>query len=386
MQSPLVRRIIRTFSTQVGCQIIAILTGIVIARLIGPAGKGFTSYAMTAVNLVSVFFFGFSDAVLYQFGKQQHPARAVHAAVLRVIVVSLAILVPVFVAVAIAVPSQRPLAAAAAVLPFALYVQLSTPFLLVRDNILLTNVRALTQSLGTAVLTIPLLLLAHLGLNAVVGVWILFYVVMAAQSAWGVRPILASSPPMDEAPRELAGEQVHFGMRAAGASVAGYCNVRVNVIIVSVMLSTTALGWYTLAIASGEMLWQVSRALLWPALSRIGSDPQPQSAQLVARLTRNTFAIVGTLGVIAWAIGPWLMIHVYGEAFAPAGDALRWALPGLVTYAVEAALTQFIMLQLVRPFTLIWIQGAATALCAAVTIATIHRFGIVAAAASTSIT
>jgi O-antigen/teichoic acid export membrane protein len=386
MPSLLVKRIIRTFSTQVGCQIIGIVTGVVVARLIGPAGKGFASYAITAVNLVSVFFFGFSDSVFYQFGKQQHPARAVHAAMLRVIFVALSILIPVFVVTAVVVPSQRPLAAAAAVLPFALYVQLSTPFLLVRDQILLTNIRALTQSFGTALLTIPLLLLAHQGLGAVIGVWIFFYVVMAVQSAWGVRPILASSPPADEAPRELAAEQVRFGLRAAGASVAGYCNVRVNVVIISIMLSTSALGWYTLAIASGEMLWQVSRALLWPALSRIGSDPQPQSAQLVARLTRNTLTIVGGLGVIAFAIGPWLIVHVYGEAFAPAGDALRWALPGLVTYAAEAALTQFIMLQLVRPFTLIWIQGASTVLCASITIATIHQFGIVAAAASTSFT
>jgi O-antigen/teichoic acid export membrane protein len=162
--------------------------------------------------------------------------------------------------------------------------------------------------------------------------------------------------------------------------------VRVNIIIVSIMLSPTALGWYALAIASGEMLWQVSRALLWPALSRIGSDPQPQSAALVARLTRNTLALVGGLGIIAAAIGPWLITHVYGEAFTPAGDALRWALPGLVTYAVEAALTQFIMLQLVRPFTLIWIQGVATVMCATITIATIQHFGIVAAAASMSLT
>jgi O-antigen/teichoic acid export membrane protein len=386
MPSLLVKRIIRTFSTQVGCQVIGILSGIVVARMIGPAGKGFASYASTAVNLVAVFFFGFADSIFFQFGKQKHPARAVHAAAIRILTVACAVLVPIFVAIAILVPSQRPLAAAAAVLPFALYAQLSTPFLLVRDNILLTNIRAFTQSLGTAVLTIPLLIFAHLGLPAVIGIWILFYIISALQSALGVRSILAGSAPAHEAPKELAGQQVRFGMRAAGASVAGYCNVRVNIIIVSLMLSTTALGWYTLAIACGEMLWQVSRALLWPALGRIGADPFAESAQLVARLTRNTFIIVGGLGVIAFILGPWLIVHVYGQAFAPAGNALRWILPGLTAYAIEAALTQFIMLQLVRPFTLIWIQGAATVLCASITIATIHQFGIIAAAASTSFT
>jgi O-antigen/teichoic acid export membrane protein len=386
MKNALVSRIIGTFSTQVGCQLITIVSGVVVARMIGPAGKGFASYALTAVSLVSVFFYGFADSVFLQFGKQKHPPDAVHAATTRIILFASAILIPIFFGIAIAVPSQRPLAVAAVVIPFALYMQMATPFLLVRENILLTNVRAITQSLGTAIFTIPLLLFTHLGLSAVLGVWIAFYIIGALQSAWGVRPILASSDPATEVPRDLAAAQFRFGMRAAGASVAGYCNVRVNVVIVSVMLSTSALGWYTLAIASGEMLWQVSRAFLWPALGRVGGDEFSQAAQLVAKLTRNTFAIVGGLGVIAFLIGPWLIVHVYGQPFAPAGDALRWALPGLIAYAVELALTQFIMLQLGRPITLIWIQGIATAVCALITIATVAHYGVVAAAASTSIT
>jgi len=386
MQHTLIQKIVRTFSTQIGCQIIAILAGVVVARTIGPSGKGFASYASTAVNLVAVFFFGFADSIFFQFGKQKHPARNVHAATIKILSIALLVLVPIFIVIAVLVPSQRPLAAAAVVLPFALYAQMATPFLLVRDNILLTNIRAFTQSLGTAVFTIPLLLFAHLGLAAVVGIWILFYIVSAIQSAIGVRTILANSPPPDKTTKSLVPEQLHFGMRAAGASVAGYCNVRVNIVIVSVMLSTTALGWYTLAIACGEMLWQVSRALLWPALGRIGGDPFQESARLVARLTRNTLLIVGGLSVIAFVAGPWLIEHVYGKAFAPAGDALRWILPGLAAYAIEAALTQFIMLQLIRPVTLIWIQSVATILCAGLTIISIHTFGIIAAAASTSIT
>ena len=57
MNSSLARNIVRTFSTQIGCQLIAVLSGIVIARMIGPSGKGFFSYAATAVSFVSVFFY-----------------------------------------------------------------------------------------------------------------------------------------------------------------------------------------------------------------------------------------------------------------------------------------------------------------------------------------
>jgi O-antigen/teichoic acid export membrane protein len=128
------------------------------------------------------------------------------------------------------------------------------------------------------------------------------------------------------------------------------------------------------------MLWQVSRAFVWSALGRIGSDPFDVAAALVARLTRNTLAIVGLLGIVAFIAGPWLIIHVYGERFSPAGSALRWVLPGLVAYAAEVALTNFIILQLV------WVQSIAATFCAALTIVTARHFGIVAAAAATSLT
>ncbi len=386
MNNTLARNIVRTFSTQVACQAIAVLSGIVIARAIGPAGKGYVSYAATAVSFVSVFFYGLSDAVLYQFGKKQYSARVVNTIAVRIFFGILAVVIPIFVVVAIWIPSQRPLAAAAAALPFAMYLQVVTPFLMVRDDILLVNLRALSQSVSTAVCTIPIILLTHLGLSAVIGVWVFFYIVAAGQSWWAMRPILASSAPSEVDPNDVMREQLHFGLRAAGGATAGFMNMRVSILVVSVMFSPAALGWYTLAIGTGELLWQVSRAFVWSALGRIGSDPFPDAAALVARVTRNTLAIVGSLGVAAFIFGPWLIVRVYGENFAPAGDALRWALPGLIAYAAEVALTKFVVLQLGRPMIAIWVQTGGTLLCAAGSISLAHHFGIVGAAASTSVT
>jgi O-antigen/teichoic acid export membrane protein len=94
MKNSLARSIIHTFSTQVGSQVIAVRAGVLIARTIGPSAKGFFSYAGTTVNLVAVFFLGFGDALMFQFGKQKRPARAVHGAVMRVVTCVLAVVIP----------------------------------------------------------------------------------------------------------------------------------------------------------------------------------------------------------------------------------------------------------------------------------------------------
>jgi O-antigen/teichoic acid export membrane protein len=385
MKNSLARRVIHTFSTQVGSQVVPVLAGVLIARTIGPSAKAFFSYAGTTVKLVAVFFLGFGDAVMFQFGKQKLPARAVHAAVMRVVICVLAVVIPLFLIIAYVVPSQRPLAAAAAMLPFAIYTQLTTPLLLVREKIAFLNIRTIAQSLGTARVTVALLLFTNTGITAVLGAWLLFGAVAALQSAWGVAPILASSEAGTRA-SEIVGEQVRFGSRAAGASVAGFLNTRIDIFVVSIMFAPATLGWYTLAIASGELMWQVSRAFVWPALGRIGSDSFDDSTALVARLTRNTLTIVGCLGIVAFITGPWLIVHVCGAAFTPSGSALRWALPGLVAYAAEVALTNFINLRLQRPLAIVWVQSVSAALCAGLTFATAARFGIVGAAAATSLT
>jgi O-antigen/teichoic acid export membrane protein len=125
---------------------------------------------------------------------------------------------------------------------------------------------------------------------------------------------------------------------------------------------------------------------VWSALGRIGSASQPEAAARVARITRNTLAIVGSCGLVAFIAGPWLIVHIYGAGFAPSGSALRWALPGMVAYAAEVALTNFIVVQLARPLTLVWVQSTSAIVCAGLTFAAAGRFGIVAAAASTSLT
>jgi hypothetical protein len=118
MKISLARSIVHKFSTKVRSQVIAVLGGVLIARTIGPSAKGFVSYAKTAVNLVAVFFLGFRDAVMFQFGKQKLPARAVHGAVMRVVICVRAVVIPLLLIIAYVVPSQRKLAAAAARCPW----------------------------------------------------------------------------------------------------------------------------------------------------------------------------------------------------------------------------------------------------------------------------
>ena len=77
---------------------------------------------------------------------------------------------------------------------------------------------------------------------------------------------------------------------------------------------------------------------------------------------------------------------IYGRAFAEAGPVLQILMPGLVVYAVESFLGYFIRVQVRRPLLIFAIQMVSSLACVAITLLTIHRFGIAGAAFATSVT
>ena len=101
---------------------------------------------------------------------------------------------------------------------------------------------------------------------------------------------------------------------------------------------------------------------------------------------RSVVALQVVLGIVLFVAGPWLIVHVYGAAFAGAGTVLRILLPGLVVYAVETFLGYFILVQVRRPLLLFAVQGTSAVLCAVLTLLLLPRFGMNGAAAATTVT
>jgi len=155
---------------------------------------------------------------------------------------------------------------------------------------------------------------------------------------------------------------------------------------VSLMLGARELGFYTLSVGLAEMIWQLSSPLCIAAFPRIAIDDAGSAVAFTARLIRHILAIVVPIGVVCFIAAPPLISLVYGRAFAPAGEAVRWILPGVVAYAVEVPLGYYLLVRLRRPWTIVVIQSVSVVLCAAIAAVLIKPYGINGAAAATSLT
>jgi O-antigen/teichoic acid export membrane protein len=217
----------------------------------------------------------------------------------------------------------------------------------------------------------------------VLAIWTLGYVAGAFVVWSGLRDIARIAGGAAVAASLRA--QRAFAMRSSSAALMTFFSVRLEVFIVSAVFSGTNLGEYTLALAAGEVMWQVSRAVSWSAYGRVATLPFDEAAALTARITRTVVAFEVVMAIVLFIAGPWLITFVYGPLFAPAGGLLRILLPGMAIYAADAILTYFISVKAENPGYVMRIEAATLTICVIVTLATIKPLGIYGPALATTL-
>jgi O-antigen/teichoic acid export membrane protein len=384
-QPNILRQTFLTFCGQSGGYVVTILTGIVVARTLGPAGKGIVALAMLLLAIFTTYGDGIQSAIMYQCGNRGEPAKLVYGAALRLIG---AVFLPLSFALLIvgyAVPRFATLIFVAIAIPFSVYVQVANSFLLMRNQVGATIVIGAFGTFGYALVVVPALLVWHAGANAILGIWAVMYIAAAAYAWIRVSAMIPPSAARSTTAAVLF-EQARFGFKSGSISVATFLNLRVDVFIVGVMLDARTLGIYSLSVATAELLWQLSRPLSWSTIGRIAVAERAAAIQLTASVTRNTLAVVAVAAAVLFAIAPAAIAFVYGGAYVESGYVLRWLIPGAVCYAANGTIGYYVATREGKPLTIFIQQSASVITCAVITAATLHVIGIYGAALATSVT
>jgi O-antigen/teichoic acid export membrane protein len=232
---------------------------------------------------------------------------------------------------------------------------------------------------------VPALLIWHIDAHAVLGIWAAMYLLGGAYALSRISRAVPS--PLERGTtREVLLEQALFTLKSGSLSVAGFLNLRVDVFVVGLMLDTRTLGIYSLAVATAELLWQLSRPLGWTTLGRIAAAERSVAIALTATVARNVLAVEAVAGAVLFAIAPAAIAFVYGTSYTESGYVLRWLIPGVVVYAASGTLGYYVMVKEGKPLTIFFIQAGSVVACAALTASTLHVIGIFGAALATSVT
>jgi O-antigen/teichoic acid export membrane protein len=382
--SDIPRKSVETFGIRLLTQVVGTLTSVLIARTLGPYGRGIFSYVSSVLAILVTFNAGQSMAISWQYGRLKHPSQNVLAAMLRILVILAVPLVLTIAILALTLKNQRPLLAVALATPFAFFAQMATAFQLTDGKVRVVNVQNLISTLGFLLIVTPVLIFFHVGVEGMLAVWACSYTFSAAYAAVMLRPYMGKHPGV-KADAAQVKQQAIFGIKASANSLVALLNFRIDVFLVLFFLGVKALGIYSVAVGAGEVVWQLTRPLALTAFGRINSGTLAESTRLTAKCVRHSMALVTATCVILYFVGPTLISFLYGPAFRDAGFVLRVLLPGIVAYSMTPFFSTFFSQQLSRPSIPLVILSISTVVCAVITAAMIRSLGMVAGAIGTSV-
>jgi O-antigen/teichoic acid export membrane protein len=379
---PLFRRLladaVRVFFGQTAATAATIVAGVVIVRTVGPTGKGSLAFAATIVTLLTTAFSGVTTAAVIAIARGHAKRAQAENATLRAALIAGGAAALVLVPLGLLTHRDALVWAAAAAAP-ALVTGAAVMLLQYRREIGRAIGVQQIASTGAAFAGAAVVLLG----GGIAGAFACWVAALAIAALLGRRR-LGEGPVVDRAAGDAA--FVRIGVTTTLLAVAAYLNLTIDVYIVAGTRTAVELGIYTLGIASGQMLWDLGRSLVWPALGPIADLPREEAVLLVTRLFRQIVAVVGIAAIAAWFVGPLAIRLVYGERFAGSAEILRTILPGIVAMAAELPLGSFVLLALGEARALLALQIASTLTCGAMCLVALPRFGLVAAAFTTSAT
>ena len=377
---------------------LGIATSVLIARSVGPTGKGsFDLIIATAALLVMVLSLSLPPGITYVVaqGKVSSNVLASHLVLVSILQALLALVIVSLLRVTgysqIFLPDWG-LWIIAGLVAY-VWVEMLNKFwgsiLAGRQQIAIVNnselVGRLTQFLMLFIVAGGLYLS-----DKRLSVGLLFLVSVSANILIGGL-LLSSLGPKFELSRDFSGLKaaIAFALPCYGANTAQFLNYRLDVFVVGFFAGATSVGRYTLAVSLGQLLWLMSNSVASVLLPKVAAasdvgDSANDSVAHTARVTRLSLWATG-VGALALALLATQAIPMlYGEAFRPSISALLWLLPGIVIFSIANVLVAYIA-GIGKPHLNLWVSGISLIITIALDLVLIPKLNIVGASIASTV-
>lgn len=168
-------------------------------------------------------------------------------------------------------------------------------------------------------------------------------------------------------------------------NVVGLLNYRASLFLVEHFHGLSAVGTYSVAVTSAELLWLLSSSVTVSVYARIGHPDTRIAASMTVQAVRinvlSTLLAAPVLLTLAWWALPWVMGPAYQASLMP----LAALLPGVAAYAAASSLSAFYTNHLGRPQLSGAIAGLSLSISFVLGLVLVPRWGAVGAGVASSL-
>ena len=328
-------------------------TGVLIARDLGPAGRGELTAIMNVPALATtVFALGCGQAAAYHLAR--HPADGG-----RLMGTWLAILLPTSLAalllVELALPAlfaeqtaeaERLARLYALTLVLGLGAELLMGIVLGAQDFMYFNFLRILTPLATLVAYVALWLAGEFTVESALAANVVLAVVLFSSTS--SRPFRRHG--LHRPDRALARATAWYGIRAHSTTFLGIVNGRLDILIMPAFLAASLVGEYAVATNLSWIVVTVGGALSSLVLPASAARGGVAGRRTVLYAFHATVAVSVLLALALGVIGGRAVELLYGSAFSASVEPLRIMLPGCVLYAAAMVLASGLYAEN-RPFT-----------------------------------
>lgn len=343
------RDIAGTVATRFALLPLTLASGVIIARVLGPSGRGVYATVVTVAELaVLLGALGVGKAVIYYIARERDPdgrysGTAFWIGLFNGLLLSVALVAFALLLAPHALPGV-PTTAMLLAAPWGILAMLRGVWegeLRGFQRNRAVNVIALVYSGSFLGLMAAVAFADELDPEAAVALRVVAATIAAAAACLWARSRARSGTPRFES--SAARALIVFGIPYAVIGLAQNMNYRFDVLMIQGFLDNAQVGLYTVATSTVEMLWYLPMAVGFVLFPRVAGVSEDQAAREAAVLSRWTFAVVAGGAILLGLLAGSLITLVYGSAFSGSVTALRILLAGVAMNCWYQVLSGYLM-------------------------------------------
>jgi O-antigen/teichoic acid export membrane protein len=337
-----------TLGTRIATFVLSVVTNVLLARALGPEGRGVYAVAVLIPGLVGLLLgFGISPANVYHYSKKLVSAdELIGIATATALALGLAFYLVLFAFIRLSGSSSVAgikstfLLVSCVSVPFLLQTASLQGLLIGAERFVLYNLTFLSQSAATVLTVIVIVVVLRGSTMGAVIAWTASTAITSMVAAVSAATLGRISFGLRwSVLRRLLG----FGIVSYLSSLTSFVNLRFDVLLVNLFAGARQVGLYSVGTSLAEVVWYIANAagtVLAPRVAASAAESGDRTTEAVSRVV-TLLAVLAALAL--GLLAPWVVVLFFGSDFSDSRWAVWLLLPGIVTFSVARVLSMYLL-------------------------------------------
>jgi len=326
-------QLITSFSTKFVVLLGSFVISIILARILGPEGKGIITAVFVVPNLIiSLADLGIRQATAYYVGKKLYPLQDVFSSILVMwgITSSIAIFIVTFYFFtgASGIYGWSLLIIVLISIPLNLLNNYISGVLLGKERIGSINLKDLLSLVVNLISILILVWFLDLGVigaavtQVLIALFVSIYLLLILKKLVRFRfKVIESLPVL----------LMKKGISYALALFVINLNYKIDIIFIEKLMTPSDVGIYSIGVALSELVWQLPAVIGMVLFAKsANSKSDIVAVERTTRLLRISWIPLTVICFALWIFSPLFISVLYGEEFISGVSVIRWLVPGIL--------------------------------------------------------